>query len=245
VDPQEYADPPRRWLRPASTNAPDAPLTGASGAVASPERVSAGVLGVFLMREVDPAALSVALPMSPEAAPVRLEADDHVPSVEDLMAFTCAPDLIEDAVRAARATPTVASADSSMAGVVRSACHALADRNIEALLDLVDGDVVWVAAAGGPYGGTYCGSDRVAALVTRMAAEWAQWGAEVDLSAAIGRRVVVAGSYRGVAAKTGRKLQARFVQVWTVFDGRIVAHEEIVDTTRLAAPLIPHRPSIP
>lgn len=161
------------------------------------------------------------------------------------MSFAYSPALFEDTDPATCAASAVAVAGSSPAAVVRSACRALADRDIEALLGLVDGEVVWVASAGGPYGGTYCGSDKVAAVLERMATDWARWDVEVDLCAVTGHRVVVLGSYRGVAAKTGRKLEARFVQVWTVHGDRVVAHEEVVDTALLSAPLIPYRPSIP
>ncbi len=153
------------------------------------------------------------------------------------MSFACAPAAAEQAPRTA--------AGRSPAATVRAACRAWADRDPETLLGLIDGDVLWLAAAGGPYAGVYRGSDAVAALVSRMAADWSRWDVDVDLVATADERVVMTGSYRGVATRTRRSLEARFAQVWTVRDARVVGHEEIVDTARLAAPLIPYRPSIP
>jgi ketosteroid isomerase-like protein len=153
------------------------------------------------------------------------------------MSFVCAPAVPEQALGSA--------APPSPAATVRAACRAWADRDPEALLGQIDGDVLWLAAAGGPYAGIHRGSDAVAALVARMAGDWSRWDVEVDLVAAADERVVLTGSYRGVAARTRRSLETRFAQVWTVRGGRVVGHEEIVDTARLAAPLTPYRPSIP
>ena len=57
--------------------------------------------------------------------------------------------------------------------------------------------------------------------------------------------MVAIGTYRGRAARTGRSVETRFAQLWTVRDGHVVGYEEIVDASRLVASLIPSQPSIP
>ncbi|WP_433781431.1 nuclear transport factor 2 family protein [Actinomycetospora sp. CA-101289] len=135
--------------------------------------------------------------------------------------------------------------DAATTDVVRAACRAWADRDEEALHEHLDPDVLWRAAVGSPYAGSYRGPDEVSVLLRRMAETWPAWEVDVDVIASAAHQGLVVGTYRGRAASTGRSVEARFAQVWSVRDGRVTSHEEIVDSSRLLASLITAQPSIP
>jgi ketosteroid isomerase-like protein len=128
---------------------------------------------------------------------------------------------------------------------VRAASRAWADRDEVALREQLDEDVRWSTAVGSPYAGTRHGRSAVVELLRRTAVDWPRWDVEVEMTAGAGEQVVAIGTYRGRAAKTGRSVETRFAQLWAVRDGRVVGYEEIVDASRLMAPLIPAQPSIP
>jgi ketosteroid isomerase-like protein len=129
--------------------------------------------------------------------------------------------------------------------IVRAACRAWADRDIDALREQLDENVLWRATVGRPFVSTHRGRDAVLAAVRRMGEDWSTWEVEIDVVADAGEHVVTVGTLRGRAARTGRSLETRFAQLWTLRDGRVVAHEEVVDSSRLVASLIPMQPSIP
>jgi ketosteroid isomerase-like protein len=128
---------------------------------------------------------------------------------------------------------------------VRAACRAWAARDEEALRELLHECTLWRTAEGSPYTGAYRGPDAVVTLLRRMAEDWPQWDADVEAFPGTGDQVVAIGTYRGRSARTGRSMETRFAQLWTVRDGRVMGHEEIVDGSRLLAALIPGQPSIP
>jgi ketosteroid isomerase-like protein len=55
-------------------------------------------------------------------------------------------------------------------------------------------------------------------------------------------RLVVLGAYRGHARATGKEVDASFVHVWTLSDGRLTSLVQITDTSLWTAALEPDQP---
>jgi ketosteroid isomerase-like protein len=92
-------------------------------------------------------------------------------------------------------------------------------------------DVRWTEAAGTELAGTYVGSQAVIENVfAAIAYTWNDFRVEVDELHADDDVVFSLGTYRAVHGKTGEPLDARFVHVWRLTDGRIVQFEQIVDS---------------
>lgn len=142
------------------------------------------------------------------------------------------------------APPDTAAATTPVL-IVRAVCRAWADRDEEALCEHLGPDVLWRAAVGSPFAGTYRGPGEVCVLLRRMTEVWPSWEVDVDVIASAEGQGVAVGTYRGRAASTGRFVETRFAQLWSVRDGRVISCEEIVDSSRLLASLIPSQPSIP
>ena len=61
----------------------------------------------------------------------------------------------------------------------------------------------------------------------------------VDKFLDAGSEIVVLGRYRGVARETGKELDAPFVHVWTVEDGKAVRFRQFLDTVGWVEALSP------
>ncbi|GAA0895205.1 nuclear transport factor 2 family protein [Pseudonocardia zijingensis] len=117
---------------------------------------------------------------------------------------------------------------------LRTGYAAFASRDVPVVLALLDPDVRWVEAAGGPFAGTYVGPEDVSqGVFGRLAAEWAEFHVEPEEYIASGDAVAVVGTYRGTYRSTGKAVTARFVHVYHFRQGRIVRHESVGDTAML------------
>lgn len=121
---------------------------------------------------------------------------------------------------------------------VRTAYAAFAAGDVPVVLGTLHPDVEWVAAAGGPYGGTYRGPQAVAeAVFARLGSEWWEFRVEPDEYVASGETVAVLGTYRGTYRATGKSMRTRFVHVWRFRGGQAVRFEQVTDTAMMNSAL--------
>jgi ketosteroid isomerase-like protein len=116
--------------------------------------------------------------------------------------------------------------------LVRRSYAAFACGDLDAVTAEMADDIEWHQAQGLPHGGLYRGLDEVRRNVFEpLDADW--WDAFEALPAEVldaGEEVVVLGRYRGVAKRTGRRLDVPFVHVWTIRDGKAVRFRQFLDT---------------
>jgi uncharacterized protein len=119
--------------------------------------------------------------------------------------------------------------------VVRALYDAFRTRDREALLALLDSDIVWEQNEGFPNGGRHVGAGVVLdEVLARFRTEWSAWSATPDEFLAVGDAVVVLGSYGGTHGTTGRSMTAAFAHVYRVQGGRIVQFQQFTDTLQVA-----------
>lgn len=119
--------------------------------------------------------------------------------------------------------------------IVKSFEDALGRGDARAALGLLSPDMEWNVVSGGPYKPTGRGSQGVAeGLLVPMLKEWRDYALHgSDMFAADDDRVVSMGVMTGVHAVTGKQLEAAYVHVWQVRNGRMVQMRQTVDTARV------------
>ncbi|MGH9456216.1 MAG: nuclear transport factor 2 family protein [Thermoanaerobaculia bacterium] len=79
----------------------------------------------------------------------------------------------------------------------------------------------------------YIGPPAVAeGIFGRIMTEWNDFRVATEGFISEGEKVVVLGRYSATFKATGRPLDAQFVHVWTVRDGKIVAFQQYADTAQ-------------
>ena len=97
--------------------------------------------------------------------------------------------------------------------------------------------IVWLEAENFPYAdrNPYIGAPQVAeGVFGRLMAEWAGFTVEPRSLFHDGDTVIAIGRYRGTFRVTGRAVDAQFVHVWTVSDGRVSRFQQFTDTAQFA-----------
>lgn len=108
--------------------------------------------------------------------------------------------------------------------VVRSAYEAFGRGDIPAVLNLIEPHAVWVEseAQGIPNRGTHIGPGAVAEKVFAAVPEhWEHFQLVPEDFFHDGDTVIVRGVVQATAKKTGRRMRAPFVHVFTIRDGKI------------------------
>jgi ketosteroid isomerase-like protein len=108
--------------------------------------------------------------------------------------------------------------------IVRGAYDAFGRGDIPAVLGLMDPDVEWVEsdAEAIPTRGTHTGPENVARNVFATVPDsWAEFAIVPEDFFADGKTVIVRGRVRAVAKDSGRSMDAPFVHVFTIADGKI------------------------
>ena len=114
---------------------------------------------------------------------------------------------------------------------VKSFYAALAAGDASTALGLLTPDMNWSVVSGWPYKPTERGPQGVAdGVLMPVLREWRDYALHADDLFAAGDRVVSMGTMTGVHDVTGKPLEAAYVHVWTVRDGKIVAMRQTVDT---------------
>ena len=123
--------------------------------------------------------------------------------------------------------------------IVRRAYEAFARDDMDGVTADMDADIVWHQAQGLPHGGTYRGLDQVRRNIFDPLDEewWDEFTAEPDEFIDGGDDVVVLGRYRGVAKRTGKRLDVPFAHVWTLRDGKAIRFRQFLDTAGWIAAL--------
>jgi ketosteroid isomerase-like protein len=109
--------------------------------------------------------------------------------------------------------------------VVKSAYAAFAAGDIPAVLALIDPDAEWIEsdAESLPARGTFVGPDAVARHVFAPVPEhWDSFAIVPEEFFSDGEHVIVRGRVKATARETGTTMDAPYVHVFTVRDGRIV-----------------------
>lgn len=116
--------------------------------------------------------------------------------------------------------------------IVRRSYVAFAADDMEGVVGDMHPDIVWHQAQGLPHGGVYHGLAEVRQNVFDPLDRdwWSEFTAEPEDFLDAGDEIVVLGRYRGVAKKTGKKLDVPFVHVWTMRDEKAVRFRQFLDT---------------
>ncbi len=116
--------------------------------------------------------------------------------------------------------------------VVRGIYDAFGRGDIDAFFGAASPDLEWDESEGMPYGGIYRGRDAIVeGVVAPILADVDGFTAEPDEILALDdTRVIARGRHGGRGA--GGPLDARFVHVWTVTDGKVSRYEQLADTRR-------------
>ena len=117
--------------------------------------------------------------------------------------------------------------------IIRSLYAAFGRGDAGAVLSLFDAGIVWNEAEGHPYAdrNPYVGPQQVAeGVFARIMTEWDGFTVTPERYVEEGETVVATGRYRGAWKATGCPLDAQFVHVWTIREGRVVAFQQYADT---------------
>ncbi len=117
---------------------------------------------------------------------------------------------------------------------VKSFYDALDRGDAPAALSLLAPDMEWSVVAGWPYKPNGRGPQAVAeGVLMPVLKEWRGYRLHGSDMFAAGDKVVSMGTMTGVHVVTGKALEAAYVHVWEVADGKIVRMRQIVDTARV------------
>jgi ketosteroid isomerase-like protein len=116
--------------------------------------------------------------------------------------------------------------------IVRRSYEAFARDDLDGVVADMADDILWEQAQGLPHGGTYHGLDEVRRNIFDPLDRdwWDEFAADPEQFVDGGEDVVVLGRYRGVAKRTGRRLDVPFVHVWTLREGKAVRFRQFLDT---------------
>jgi uncharacterized protein len=116
--------------------------------------------------------------------------------------------------------------------IVRRSYDAFARDDLDGVMADMDEAIEWHQAQGLPHGGFYRGLGQVREHVFAPLLEhwWEEFSAEPEEFVAAGEMVVVLGRYRGVAKRTGRRLDVPYLHLWTLRDGKAVRFRQFLDT---------------
>ena len=121
--------------------------------------------------------------------------------------------------------------------VVQSMYAALAGGDIPAFFGAFDPAIVWNEAENFPYadGNPYVGPEKVASgIFGRLVADWDGFSATPEQFVAQDDTVVAIGRYRATYKLTAIPINAQFVHVWTVRNGKVTAFQQYTDTMQFA-----------
>jgi ketosteroid isomerase-like protein len=133
---------------------------------------------------------------------------------------------------AARADPASEAANKA---VVESLYQAFAAGDGATISGLLAADLVWIEAESGPYAdrNPYNGPGAVfEGVFGRIGVEFEGFVVTPATLLPSGDRVVSLGRYTGINRATGEALDAQFVHVFTVTDGKITHMQQYTDTAQ-------------
>lgn len=116
--------------------------------------------------------------------------------------------------------------------IVRRSYEDFARGDLDAVLAVLDPEIVWEQAQGLPHGGLYRGRDEVErAIFAPLEDEWwDDFRATPSEVLDAGGEIVVLGRYGGRSKRTGARLDVPFVHVWTLRDRTAIRFRQFLDT---------------
>ncbi len=121
--------------------------------------------------------------------------------------------------------------------IVRSLYGAFARGDVPAVLAGLDAKVEWREADNFIYadGNPYIGHDAVLqGVFMRVATEWDGFAATSERLLDAGDTVVSLGRYTGEYKATGKRIDAQFVHVFSLENGKVVRFQQYADTLQVA-----------
>lgn len=155
---------------------------------------------------------------------------------------TAATFLVISLLVSACATTAPINPATSNPQIVRSVYDSFARGDVSAVLAALDTDVVWTSAEGNPYAdrSPYRGPQAIAeGIFRRIGSEWSSFAVDPQEFIDGGETVVVLGRYSGTYKATARPVDAQFVHVWTLRNGKIVQMRQYIDTAQFQRVMTP------
>jgi uncharacterized protein len=120
--------------------------------------------------------------------------------------------------------------------LVRSMCEAFAARDWKRANEPLDPDIEWdVTRVGWPDSEHFRGATGVQEFFRRFLGTWAEYEIEFQDFADEGDDVVVTVTDRGRGKGSGVPVERRWVQVWSVNDGKVVRFRAFADLDQALA----------
>lgn len=120
--------------------------------------------------------------------------------------------------------------------LVRKLYDAMAARDLDTILSLVDPEVMIVQTPELPWGGEHQGLEGLATFYGVLT-DTINSKVEHDELFAAGNRVVQVGRTRGTVIASGSPFDIREVHIWTIREGKIIRFEAYIDTPAMLAAL--------
>ena len=121
--------------------------------------------------------------------------------------------------------------------IIRGIYDAFARGDIGGVLGALAPDIEWREAENHPYadGNPYVGPNAILqGVFARLGAEWDGFAVVADEILGADDRVVALGRYKGTYKRTGKRLDAQVVHVWTVENGKAARFQQYTDTLQFA-----------
>lgn len=134
-------------------------------------------------------------------------------------------------------TDQPAASSTSNAQLIRSLYDAFAQGDVSTVLGRLDPNIVWIEADNINYAdrNPYRGPQAVAeGIFMRIGQDWNDYRVNIEQVIDGGENVVVLGRYTATNKSTGKPLDAQFVHVWSLRDGKIVRFQQYADTAQFA-----------
>ena len=121
--------------------------------------------------------------------------------------------------------------------LVASLYAAFARGDAGTVLAAFDPEIVWIEAEGNPLAdrNPYVGPQQVGeGVFGRLMVDYEGFTVSPGVLHQDGDTVIAEGRYGGRGRATGLPLDAQFVHVWTLRDGRVIRFQQYADTAQLA-----------
>ncbi len=143
-------------------------------------------------------------------------------------------------ILAACQQPAPVDTEEADLAVVQGMYDAFAIGDVESVVAAMAEDIVWNEAENFPYadGNPYVGSQAIVeGVFARIVAEWDYWELDLQDKLQRGNRIVFFGRYNAKHKESGKTINAQFVHVWEVVDGKAASFQQYVDTAQVLSAL--------
>ena len=120
--------------------------------------------------------------------------------------------------------------------IVRGMYDAFAQGDVPGVVEAMEPQIEWNEADNFPYadGNPYVGPDAVVeGVFKRVGDEWEYWSVDIEELLDAGDTVVALGRYKAAHKGTGSSIDAQFVHVWRLRNGKAAKFQQYVDTAQV------------